>query len=78
MSMLRGYAIYSFECLDLLVAFKIVNAITTNYYGWKCQRFAVKVDRCEIFGGASVVKRLITFVARKGGQKTITTAPNGA
>ena len=47
--MLRGYAIYSFEYLDRDVTFKIVNSITTNFYGCKMPYISVKLWCCVIF-----------------------------
>ena len=44
--MLRGYAIYSFEYLDRDVTFKIVNSITTNFYG--CKRPVLFVFVCLV------------------------------
>ena len=58
---LRGYAIYSFEYLEIKMVFKIVNAITTGYCGLKCSHFWGNGGQVVIFSGASGMKRLITF-----------------
>ena len=58
---LRGYAIYSFEYLEIKMVFKIVNAITTGYCGLKCSHFLGNGGQVVIFSGASGMKRLITF-----------------
>lgn len=58
---LRGYAIYSFEYLEIKMVFKIVNAITTGYCGLKCSHFWEIGGQVVIFSGASGMKRLITF-----------------
>lgn len=58
---LRGYAIYSFEYLEIKMVFKIVNAITTERSGLKCSNYWEIGGKVVIFSGDIEIKRLITF-----------------
>ena len=73
--MLRCYAFYSFGSENQPGFTKIVKTITTKQRMLKVQQKCSKCGVVRIFGGESVMKRLIQLSQKRGGENTITMPP---